>query len=92
MVPDVYHILYKGKGVFTNVSSEKAKAKLRLLYEAGPIALLVESAGGLSSVEPNYTKVKTSVLDVKIEDLDQRIGICYGSEVEVKRFDDILFG
>ena len=46
MVPDVYHILIKGKGVFTNVSSPTAKAKLRLLYECAPIALLVEAAGG----------------------------------------------
>ena len=33
MVPDVYHIFVKEKGVFSSVSSEKAKAKLRLLYE-----------------------------------------------------------
>ena len=46
MVPDVYHILIKGKGVFSNVSSATAKAKLRLLYECAPIALLVEAAGG----------------------------------------------
>lgn len=37
MVPDIYHIFAKGKGVFSNVSSEKAKAKLRLLYEVAPM-------------------------------------------------------
>ena len=37
MVPDIYHIFAKGKGVFANVSSEKAKAKLRLLYEVAPM-------------------------------------------------------
>lgn len=46
MVPDVYHILVKNKGVFSNVASTAAKAKLRLLYECAPIALLVEAAGG----------------------------------------------
>lgn len=46
MVPDVYHMLIKSKGVFSNVSSPTAKAKLRLLYECAPIALLVEAAGG----------------------------------------------
>lgn len=46
MVPDVYHILIKGKGIFTNVASPAAKAKLRLLYECAPIALLIEAAGG----------------------------------------------
>lgn len=46
MVPDVYHILIKSKGIFTNVSSPSAKAKLRLLYECAPMALLIEAAGG----------------------------------------------
>ena len=46
MVPDVYHILIKNKGVFSNVASAAAKAKLRLLYECAPIALLIEAAGG----------------------------------------------
>lgn len=42
----MYHVLIKGKGVFTNVPSPAARAKLRLLYECAPIALLVEAAGG----------------------------------------------
>lgn len=50
MVPDVYHILIKSKGVFTNVCSQNAKAKLRLVYECAPIALLVEAAGGARCV------------------------------------------
>lgn len=49
-MPDVYHILIKGKGIFTNVSSPSAKAKLRLLYECAPIALVIEAAGGARSV------------------------------------------
>ena len=32
LVPDVYHILVKRGGVFTNVASTDSKAKLRLLY------------------------------------------------------------
>ena len=32
-------------GVFSNAASAAAKAKLRLLYECAPIALLVEAAG-----------------------------------------------
>lgn len=50
MVPDVYHILIKNKGVFSNVASAAAKAKLRLLYECAPIALLIEAAGGARCV------------------------------------------
>lgn len=51
MVPDVYQILVKEKGVFTNVISPSTKAKLRLSFEVAPIALLIESAGGASSCD-----------------------------------------
>ena len=43
LVPDVYHILIKGQGVLANASSASAKAKLRLLFECAPIALIVEA-------------------------------------------------
>jgi hypothetical protein len=46
----VYHILIKGEGVLSNASSPAARAKLRLLFEAGPIALIIEAAGGASCV------------------------------------------
>lgn len=57
MVPDVYHILIKNKGVFSNVASAAAKAKLRLLYECAPIALLIEAAGGARRVEERIVLV-----------------------------------
>lgn len=41
-VPDVFQIIVKEKGVFTNVTSPSTKAKLRLLFEVAPLALLVE--------------------------------------------------
>lgn len=41
MVPDVFQIIVKEKGVFTNVTSPSTKAKLRLLFEVAPLALLV---------------------------------------------------
>lgn len=47
MAPDVYHIFHKGEGVFLYPGiKEKKIAKLRVLYECAPIALLVEKAGG----------------------------------------------
>lgn len=88
MVPDVYHILAKGKGVFTNVSSEKAKAKLRLLYEVAPIGLIIECADGLTTCEGK----DQSVLDEKIDNLDKRMGVCFGSANEVKKYKRFLFG
>ncbi len=87
MVPDVYHIFAKSKGVFTNVSSEKAKAKLRLLYEVAPMGLIVECAGGLTTHEA-YDQ---SVLDEKIDDLDKRLGVCFGGSDEVAKYKKFMF-
>lgn len=88
MVPDVYHIFAKSKGVFTNVSSEKAKAKLRLLYEVAPMGLLVECAGGVTTHEAH----DGSVLDETIDDLDKRLGVCFGSSEEVAKYKKFMFG
>ena len=41
MVPDVFQIIVKEKGVFTNVTSPSTKAKLRILFEVAPLGLLV---------------------------------------------------
>lgn len=87
MVPDVYHIFAKGKGVFSNVSSEKAKAKLRLLYEVAPLGLVVECAGGVTTHEA----YDGSVLDCQIDDLDRRLGVCFGSSDEVAKYKKFMF-
>lgn len=44
--PDTAQIMLKGHGIFTNIPSNKHKAKLRVLYEVGPIGYLIEKAGG----------------------------------------------
>jgi len=88
MVPDVYHIFVKSKGIFTNISSEKAKAKLRLAYEVAPLGLIVECANGKTSVE---NLKNTSVLDLTIEHLDQRCGVAFGSTHEVDTFTKFMF-
>ena len=87
MVPDVYHIFAKGKGIFTNVSSETAKAKLRLLYEVAPMGLIVECAGGSAIDEAN----DQSVLDIVIEHTDHRMGVCFGSTNEVNKYKEYMF-
>jgi sedoheptulose-bisphosphatase len=94
LVPDVYHILIKGEGVLANASSKSAKAKLRLLFEAAPIALIVEAAGGASCVcasEAAEDCPPVSLLDVRVSDLDKRVGVCYGSAEEVQRFREHIF-
>ncbi|XP_074308179.1 sedoheptulose-1,7-bisphosphatase, chloroplastic [Silene latifolia] len=86
MVPDVNQIIVKEKGIFTNVTSPTAKAKLRLLFEVAPLGLLIEKAGGYSS---DGTK---SVLDKVIENLDDRTQVAYGSKNEIIRFEKTLYG
>ncbi|GMI26417.1 hypothetical protein TeGR_g5400 [Tetraparma gracilis] len=81
MVPDVMHILSKSGGVFTNVSSPKARAKLRFLYEIAAVALLVEVAGGAAVDEGGG-----AMLDVVCDGDDMRVGGCIGSKSEVEVF------
>lgn len=58
--------MVKGKGIFVNPASAAAPAKLRVLYEVGPIAYLIEKAGGKSSDGEN------SALDIKIPHTEVR--------------------
>eukprot|EP00547_Thalassionema_nitzschioides_P003872 CAMPEP_0194199716 /NCGR_PEP_ID=MMETSP0156-20130528/632_1 /TAXON_ID=33649 /ORGANISM="Thalassionema nitzschioides, Strain L26-B" /LENGTH=329 /DNA_ID=CAMNT_0038924651 /DNA_START=14 /DNA_END=1003 /DNA_ORIENTATION=+ len=87
MVPDVYHIFSKSKGIFTNVSSASAKAKLRLLYEVAPLGMIVECAGGKAIREDK----DESVLDITIDHCDQRLGVCFGGIDEVDIFKQFMF-
>lgn len=87
MVPDVYHIFAKSKGIFTNVSSATAKAKLRLLYEVAPMGFIVECAGG-SAIDESEDR---SVLDIVIDHTDHRMGVCFGSTKEVEKYKEIMF-
>lgn len=87
MVPDVYHMFAKSGGVFSNVSSDKARAKLRLLYEVAAMGLLVECAGGVTTHESE----DISVLDLEVDDLDRRLGVCFGSKDEVALYKKFMF-
>ncbi len=85
MVPDIHHMLIKGAGIFTNIGGSKyPKGKLRLLFECGPFAYIMENAGGTSS------DGKQSILDVKIEDMDQRTPLIIGAKSEVRRVEKVL--
>jgi fructose-1,6-bisphosphatase I len=53
--------------------------KLRLMYEANPMALLVEQAGGAA------TDGKQRILDIKPTKLHQRVAVFLGSRNEVER-------
>lgn len=79
MVPDINHIFLKGKGIFTYPGyADEPDGKLRLLYECGPMAYLMEQAGGSAS------DGRINLLDKKIESYDQRTQIFIGSRKEVE--------
>jgi len=86
LVPDVCQQFTKQQGVFTNPTSKASPAKLRLAFEAAPFGRLVEMAGGKTSdgVTGN------SVLDTKIEAVDQRTALAIGSANEVDRFNQTV--
>lgn len=79
MVGDMHRILYRG-GIFcypSDISNPHKPAKLRLLYEANPIAFLVENAKGKA-----YTE-NERILDVTPYDIHQRVPVIIGSAGEV---------
>ena len=88
LVPDVYQQFTKNQGVFSNPTSAKSPAKLRLAFEAAPFGLLVEKAGGKTS----DGVTGGSVLDVQINAVDQRTALCIGSAKEVERFNATVLG
>ncbi|CAE7886519.1 fbp, partial [Symbiodinium necroappetens] len=78
MVADLHRILCRG-GVFLYPEDEDTKGKggrLRLLYEANPMSMIVEAAGGAS------TTGTQRLLDIEPSSLHQRIGIIIGSRGE----------
>ncbi|HIE58578.1 MAG TPA: class 1 fructose-bisphosphatase [Persephonella sp.] len=86
MVADVHRTLIKG-GIFAYPSDKKNKnGKLRLLYEASPMAFLIEQAGGKTTTgEENILKVKPS-------NIHQRVPVFLGSKKEVNQLLEFLNG
>ncbi|MGH3753492.1 MAG: class 1 fructose-bisphosphatase [Pseudonocardiaceae bacterium] len=81
LVAETHRILTRG-GVFLYPRDTKDPAKqgrLRLLYEANPVAFIVEQAGGLASTG------RARVLDIPPEGLHQRIAFVFGACEEVER-------
>jgi fructose-1,6-bisphosphatase I len=79
MVADVYRILSRG-GVFLYPRDAKHKeGRLRLMYEANPMAFIVEQAGGAA------TDGTQRILDIQPTALHQRVGVILGSKNEVER-------
>jgi fructose-1,6-bisphosphatase I len=81
MVADVHRIMMRG-GVFLypwDAREPNRAGKLRLMYEANPMALLVEQAGGAAFDGNGPT------LDAQPSSLHQRVSVMLGSKAEVER-------
>lgn len=80
MVADVHRILHRG-GIFMYPADKREPdkaGKLRLMYEANPMSMIVEQAGGAS------TDGKQRMLDVQPTSLHQRVAVFLGSKNEVE--------
>ncbi|MBC8087738.1 MAG: fructose-1,6-bisphosphatase, partial [Phycisphaerae bacterium] len=74
-----FHRNLLGGGVFAYPSNKKSPSgKLRLLYEANPLAFIVEQAGGLA------TDGGRRILDIEPTALHQRTPLYIGSKCEVE--------
>ncbi len=60
---------------------KKPKAKLRLLYEANPLAFIVEQAGGMASTG------KERILDIQATGLHQKVPLIIGSKEDVLTYE-----
>ena len=83
MVAEAHRILMRG-GVFLYPRDSKDASKpgrLRLLYEANPIGMVMEQAGGRASTG------EVPMLGVQPTSLHQRIGLVFGSRNEVERIE-----
>lgn len=80
MVGDVHRVITRG-GIFLYPSDNrnaKQPAKLRLLYEANPMAMLIENAGGKAWSE------QQRILDIQPKQLHERVAVILGSANEVE--------
>ncbi|RCX08258.1 class 1 fructose-bisphosphatase [Extensimonas vulgaris] len=81
MVADVHRILVRG-GIFMypwDKREPNKPGKLRLMYEANPMAWLVEQAGGAA------TNGQQRILDIQPSQLHERVSVILGSKNEVER-------
>ena len=84
MVADVHRILSRG-GVFMYPWDKREPdkpGKLRLMYEANPMAFLIEQAGGMA------TNGQQRIMDIGPKKLHERVSVILGSRNEVQRVTD----
>ncbi len=86
LVSDFHRNLLKG-GIFLYPANRKSpKGKLRLLYEANPLAFIVEQAGGAAST--GFERI----LEIQPEALHQRTPLIIGSREDVAEYEAYVQG
>ncbi|OHC66123.1 MAG: fructose-bisphosphatase [Rhodocyclales bacterium RIFCSPLOWO2_02_FULL_63_24] len=81
LVAETFRILTRG-GIFMYPKDSKdptRSGRLRLMYEANPISFLIEQAGGAA------TTGRERVMEMRPQDLHQRVPFIFGSKNEVER-------
>jgi len=84
LVADVHRILLGGGIYLYPGELDKPEGKLRLLYEANPLAMVVEQAGGGASTGT------MRILDVEAKQLHQRVPLIIGSADDVRDAEDFI--
>lgn len=88
LVADFHRNLIAG-GIFAyprdRREASKPVGKLRLLYEAAPLAMLIEQAGGRAITDDGR-----NILDIEAEDLHQRVPLIIGSKLDVDEAEAFL--
>src|SRR5262249_37332550 len=86
MVSDFHRTLLKGGVFLYPPNDERPEGKLRLLYEANPIAYIAEQAGGKAS------DGRRPILDVSPQSIHQRTPLVVGGPVEMQAFEREMAG
>ena len=86
MVADFHRTLLRGGVFIYPPNTEHPGGKLRLLYEANPVAFLAEQAGGAAS------DGHQPILDVQPRDIHQRTPLVVGGSAEMEEFGRCLEG
>jgi len=90
LVADFHRNLIKG-GIFLYArdkkSTDKPEGKLRLLYEASPLAMVVEQAGGRAITDDGRR-----ILDIEPTSLHQRVPLIIGSKEDVDLAEQFFTG
>lgn len=86
LVADFHRTLLKGGVFLYPPTASHVHGKLRLLYEANPLAFIAEQAGGIA------TDGTRRVLDIHPENIHQRTPLILGGRVEMEEFERVSAG